>query len=172
MKRLFRPVGAVAMVAAAFLVSAPPTGAVPPDPQDTVTIRVSSELGSGYECLGAYGTTAGTVIRTANCTTFNDRWDIVRAPGVEDYFVRWSGTNMCLTTPSWRNYEAILYPCEGHADQRWGQRELRSDQRGYLTEFTPAFDTSRRLTSPPWSTVSMSYPDTPYPDQEFWVDWY
>ena len=160
------------MAAAAFLVSAPPAGAAPPDPQDTVTIRVSSELGSGYECLGAYGTTAGTVIRTANCTTFNDRWDIVRAPGVEDYFVRWSGNEHVPHDPVVEELRGDPLPLRGHADQRWDQRELRSDQRGYLTEFTPAFDTSRRSTSPPWSTVSMSYPDTPYADQEFWVDWY
>jgi hypothetical protein len=172
-KRLLRPIGVLVAVGAAMLTSAPTAGALPPDPQYTVTIKVSSELGSGYECLGVYGTTAGTWVRTANCTTFKDRWDIVPGTGTWDsFFIRWSGTNMCLTTPSWKNYEAILYPCEGHGDQLWYQRQLASDQQGYLTEFTPAFDTSRRLTSPPWSTATMSYTDTPYPDQEFWVDWY
>lgn len=172
MKRLLRPIGALVAVGAAMLTSTPPAGALPPDPQYTVTIRVRSELGSGYECLGVYGTTAGTWVRTANCTTFKDRWDIVRGTGTEDFFIRWSGTNMCLTTPSWKNYEAILYPCEGHGDQRWYQRQPVFDQQGYLTEFQPVFDSSRRLTSPPWSTATMSYADTPHADQEFRVDWY
>lgn len=123
-----------------------------------------------YGCLQPAWVADGAPIVFARCSARSNTWDLIhRTDG--RYFIRVSGTNKCLTTPSWADFHAVLYECYGYANQQWIPQKLDPAAPTWgVVKFRNVEHQGHCLTGPTWANgYAVLYNCLNFADQRWWV---
>lgn len=159
----------VAGVLAAGLGAFAPAGSADPGhPPDAV--RSAITVNAGGQCLHPTRIVNNARLSLGQCDgRYSNTWDIIYVTD-HQYFIRVSGSNKCLTAPSWADYYAVLYECGYYADQLWYNDTVAVEAPvRWMVKFRNVAH-GKCLVGPWWApNTALAYQCLDYDDQEWWV---